>query len=141
MAPRKASRPAAAGTAREPRGDLPGGLIAEATTASTPLRQIETEAVPGFVGYDERGRFVHFCHCGRWGDFGFGYFPRRGQLGRWFCRSHRPASLGGVPDERLSITRETTPYDAATDFSESINDCYRAIRARKAAGGQGWTPP
>jgi hypothetical protein len=51
---------------------------------------VQAEARPGFVGYDAHGRFVHYCHCGRWGDFGFGYFPRQGKLGTWFCKEHRP---------------------------------------------------
>jgi hypothetical protein len=32
-------------------------------------------------------------------------------------------------------------YDANLDFSRSIDDCYAAIRERKANGGPGWTPP
>jgi hypothetical protein len=30
------------------------------------------------------------------------------------------------------------PYDANRDFDESINECYRAVRERKATGGKGW---
>jgi hypothetical protein len=33
------------------------------------------------------------------------------------------------------------PYDAADDFSRSLDDCYRAVRERVAAGGKGWEPP
>ena len=45
----------------------------------------------GFVGFDEAGRFVHYClECGAWGSFGFGFFPRRGQLGTWYCGAHKP---------------------------------------------------
>jgi len=29
-------------------------------------------------------------------------------------------------------------YDGADDFEKSINECYRVIRERKAAGGKGW---
>jgi DNA N-6-adenine-methyltransferase (Dam) len=36
----------------------------------------------GFVGYDKDGRFVHYCHCGEWGAFGYGVFLSRGQLGK-----------------------------------------------------------
>jgi len=32
------------------------------------------------------------------------------------------------------------PYDAAVDFENSLNACYRAIRERVAAGGEGWRP-
>ena len=31
-------------------------------------------------------------------------------------------------------------YDAAKDMEGSIDDCYRAIRERQAAGGPGWNP-
>ena len=29
-------------------------------------------------------------------------------------------------------------YDAAADFAQSIDECYRAIHERVAAGGPGW---
>jgi DNA N-6-adenine-methyltransferase (Dam) len=32
------------------------------------------------------------------------------------------------------------PYDGIDDFAKSLDDGYRAIRARVAAGGKGWTP-
>jgi hypothetical protein len=31
-------------------------------------------------------------------------------------------------------------YDAADDFSRSLDDCYAAIRVRVAAGGKAWEP-
>ena len=36
---------------------------------------------------------------------------------------------------------EPHDYDAADDFTKSIELCYDEIRARKAAGGKGWEPP
>ena len=45
---------------------------------------------PGFVGFDSFGNFVHMCHCGRFGAYGVGYFPRKGQAGVWYCREHKP---------------------------------------------------
>jgi hypothetical protein len=39
--------------------------------------------------------------------------------------------LGPEPDD----------YDADDDFTRSIDEAYRVIRARKAAGGKGWEPP
>ena len=44
----------------------------------------------GFVGYDHEGHFIHHCWCGKFGPFGVGYFPKKGEMGRWFCREHRP---------------------------------------------------
>ncbi len=32
-------------------------------------------------------------------------------------------------------------YNGADDFSKSIDEAYRVIRERVAAGGKGWTPP
>jgi hypothetical protein len=32
------------------------------------------------------------------------------------------------------------PYDGADDFAKSLEEGYRAIRERVAAGGEGWTP-
>jgi hypothetical protein len=31
-------------------------------------------------------------------------------------------------------------YDGTADFSRSLDDCYRAVRARVAGGGKGWEP-
>jgi hypothetical protein len=42
----------------------------------------------GLVGYDG-GMFLHFCgECGRWGSYGYGCIGAN--LGRWYCREHRP---------------------------------------------------
>jgi hypothetical protein len=40
---------------------------------------------------EEGGALLHFCiQCGRFGSFGLGVSLRRGQMGRWYCREHRP---------------------------------------------------
>jgi hypothetical protein len=45
----------------------------------------------GFVGYDEAGRFEHYCEvCNAEASFGFGVSLRAGELGRWFCARHKP---------------------------------------------------
>jgi hypothetical protein len=37
------------------------------------------------------GALLHFCiECGRFGPYGYGVRLRAGQLGRWYCREHRP---------------------------------------------------
>jgi hypothetical protein len=43
--------------------------------------------------FDEKGRFLHYCHCGKVGDFGVGVFLSQGKLGQHFCRAH--AAAGG----------------------------------------------
>lgn len=48
------------------------------------------DAPPSFVGYDHEGRFIHFCHCGKWGAYSVGYFPAKGRYGVWYCKEHRP---------------------------------------------------
>jgi hypothetical protein len=40
-----------------------------------------------------------------------------------------------------SLEAQDEPYDAADDFSRSLDDCYAAIRARIRVGGKGWEPP
>jgi hypothetical protein len=65
-----------------------------------------TKPGPGFVGFDEEGRFVHYCTCGEWGSFGYNVSLRTGQLGTWYCREHRP---------QRSPTEET-PRSAPPDF-------------------------
>ena len=45
---------------------------------------------PNFVGYDHEGHFIHHCHCGAFGPYGFGYFPREGKMGTWYCKEHKP---------------------------------------------------
>ena len=40
------------------------------------------------------GAFLHFCvECGRFGPYGYGVRLRASQLGRWYCREHRPQKL------------------------------------------------
>jgi len=33
--------------------------------------------------------FVHYCHCGRWGAFGYGVDLLHGKEGTWYCAEHR----------------------------------------------------
>jgi len=71
--------------------------------ARTPISESVTDSAEGEPGHEEpcaarRGRvqekdgvFLHFCvECGRFGPFGYGVRLRAGQLGRWYCREHRP---------------------------------------------------
>jgi hypothetical protein len=37
--------------------------------------------------------------------------------------------------------KSANEYDGADDFARSIDECYRAIRERKAKGGPGWGGP
>ena len=74
--------------------------------APTPLSERGEQPAEGEPGHDHpcaarRGRlqelngvFLHFCvECGRFGPYGYGVRLRAGQLGRWYCREHRPQKL------------------------------------------------
>ena len=71
--------------------------------AQTLISESVADSAEGEPGHEEpcaarRGRvqekdgvFLHFCvECGRFGPFGYGVRLRAGQLGRWYCREHRP---------------------------------------------------
>jgi hypothetical protein len=55
----------------------------------------------GFVGYNKDGHFVHYCACGKWGDFGYDVHLLKGQLGKWYCREHRPVGDLTAPPSPL----------------------------------------
>jgi len=38
----------------------------------------------------------HYCHCGRWGPFGYGVNLQQGRLGRWYCTEHRLELLNRI---------------------------------------------
>ena len=50
---------------------------------------------PGFVGFNAKGMFIHICHCGVWGAFGFGVSVRNDKLGTWYCAEHNPERRTG----------------------------------------------
>lgn len=54
------------------------------------------------------------------------------QAFRWLARGYRH-------EFRLDVTPHD--YDPQKDFGGSIDDCYRAVRERMAAGGPSWIPP
>jgi hypothetical protein len=37
--------------------------------------------------------FEHYCHCGKWGAWGFGVNVRDGKDGQWFCFEHKPKQV------------------------------------------------
>jgi hypothetical protein len=59
------------------------------------LRQHKTEIVKLLIAEsrpEPRRPFEHYCHCGRWGAFGYGVSLRNDRPGEWFCADHRPAA-------------------------------------------------
>jgi hypothetical protein len=65
----------------------------------------------GFVGFDEQGRFIHYCHCGAWAAYGYNVSVRHGRLGQWYCREHRPPDQQPQPQ---APRVETTPLPPLT---------------------------
>ena len=49
-----------------------------------------------------------------------------------------PRAFVGDEKKRQRQADEAEVYDAADDFARSLEDCYAAVRARKAKGGAGW---
>jgi len=66
--------------------------------------------------YDEAGRFIHKCWCGKDGSFGIGCFPRADKLGLFYCLEHRPKT------DRLAELAESAPKRAMAvpDLQELI---------------------
>src|SRR5262245_26060806 len=52
------------------------------------------------------------------------------------ARDARGQVRGVFPDAKAAAVSDS--YNANVDFAESLDDCYRAVRARIAAGGKGW---
>ena len=57
--------------------------------------------------FDEAGRFIHYCWCGKCGSFGVGCVLREGKLGKYYCAEHRPDRppplAGTTPTERTVL--------------------------------------
>ena len=61
-----------------------------------------------------------------------------GPYAELFARQRRPNwDPGGDETEKFTGQYEA-PYDSADDFAKSLEEGYRAIRERVAAGGPGW---
>jgi hypothetical protein len=94
----------------------------------------------GFVGFDEQGRFVHYCFCGAWGAFGFGTNRKADppDLGRWYCGEHkhlgdnhdRQTGHQGIADP--SLARAASEATGAEDQSE------RGGQAAAVQAGEAW---
>ena len=76
----------------------------------------------GFVGYDKRGRFLHFCHCGAWGAFGYDVKLLHDKLGTWYCREHRPARVVVEVFVAEPAPAQPPPVDDNRDLFEILGD-------------------
>jgi DNA N-6-adenine-methyltransferase (Dam) len=80
----------------EPAGAAPASAVPqpqpEPEQGFLDVSGMTAEQRRGLVGFDAQGRFLHYCDvCGEWGAFGYGAFPSKGRLGKWFCGAHRPS--------------------------------------------------
>jgi hypothetical protein len=91
----------------------------------------------GFVGYDSKGRFMHYCFCGAWGAFGFN--TRRNadppELGQWYCLEHRHmgdqhGKAGSEGSSDQSTAREASEGHEAQGESGREGDAHQDGAAR-----------
>lgn len=68
---------------------LEGGE-AMAMPAMDPDALTNEDTRKGFVGYNSKGMFLHYCHCGKWAGHGVGVHLLKDQLGKWYCDEHKP---------------------------------------------------
>jgi hypothetical protein len=111
----------------------------------------------GTVGY-EGNALVHYCHCGKWGSFGYDVSLREDKLGAWYCFEHNPGQSEGktsrvvirlserwlaraievgMARRALAVERGDTHYgdvpktgDADDDIVGAIGECATAARLR-----------
>jgi hypothetical protein len=62
----------------------------------------------------ERGRFLHYCHCGQWGSRGIGVRLLNNKLGQWYCAAH------------IAEAREEKPVEQAVRTPPPIPSRFRA---------------
>jgi len=49
--------------------------------------------------------FLHYCHCGQWGLYGFEVRMRAGKMGTWFCGKHKPGGIDASEDRTERAAR------------------------------------
>ena len=68
----------------EPPDQFPAVAISLLEPSSVAAAPVNATEIP-----DPPHAFVHYCHCGKWGSFGYGVDLLNGKTGRWYCREHR----------------------------------------------------
>jgi hypothetical protein len=77
---------------RHHQGDAPvdwaaiDARLLKPADVSTPVPELEPAKVEAPA---PATAFMHYCHCGRWGAFGYGVDLLKGEVGRWYCTEHR----------------------------------------------------
>lgn len=68
----------------EPPDQFPAVAISLLEPTAVAAAPVNATEIP-----DPPQAFVHYCHCGRWGQYGYGVDLLKGKIGRWYCREHR----------------------------------------------------
>jgi hypothetical protein len=85
--------------------------------------------------------FEHYCHCGKWGSFGYGVRLLKGQPGTWYCFEHRLQPEPRVVEcNPLAIMRdqEKAPMRIPTIYTRKCEICGDDLDSR-AMGVFQWT--
>lgn len=94
--------------------------------------------------------FLHPCHCGRWGAFGFGVSFRNGQTGTWFCARHKAEGEGIVFMEDRQLDNIPARFKGICAFCNHPLDTREAgvhqwtagwVMNRQGGGGHGISLP
>ena len=68
----------------DPPDQFPAVAISLLEPSSVAPAPVNATEIP-----DPPHAFMHYCHCGKWGAFGYGVDLMHGKVGRWYCREHR----------------------------------------------------
>jgi hypothetical protein len=61
--------------------------------------------------------FLHYCHCGKWGAFGYNVRLLKGQEGSWYCREHKPGWCDDGREREVGQRSAGTGKQAPRDSS------------------------
>lgn len=84
-------------------------------------------------GFDEEGRFLHYCHCGKWGSRGTGVSLLKGRLGKWYCADH---IIDAKPE--VHVEQREQKITIPTRFRASCEFCGNELNTQ-AEGIHQWT--
>ena len=77
-------------------GDAPVDWAAIDAQLLTPASVPEPVAAVIAEIPDPPTAFMHYCHCGKWGPFGYGVDLLHGKIGRWYCMEHRREMMSKI---------------------------------------------
>ncbi|MBT1509480.1 hypothetical protein KIP88_03100 [Bradyrhizobium sp. SRL28] len=86
------------------------------------------------IGFDEHGRFLHYCHCGAWGSRGVGFSFLKGRLGTWYCAAH----IAEAKPEEIPMEQAPRPIPIPARFRASCEFCGNELNTQ-SDGIHQWT--